>query len=312
MTLIGVSTTYEWIARVQNPFRSLGCTHLRPSMTRLSLSIQEHTDKPAGTGLCALRLHAGDVPPRPPIEYCKRGRIQVGRMSSNGLIDDGDGDAGDARPSREFTPVTQRERLIDGMARTVARQGYAATSVADVLKAARISRRTFYEQFADKEDCFLAAYDQISERCTERVATAFHTTRSWTEGVERAVDAALRLLAAEPDFARLGVVEVLGAGPRGLARRDATLGRFVEFVERGRAELGDAGAPPPQLVAQAIVGGIYELVYSHIVRGDADRLPELSGELLHYTFMLLGAPRPEASTDGRDRRATGQEDADPL
>jgi AcrR family transcriptional regulator len=214
-------------------------------------------------------------------------------MGSNRAAQSGRGNTGDGRLPREFNPVTQRERLLDGMARAVAHQGYPATSVADVLKLARISRRTFYEQFADKEDCFLAAYDQIAERCVQRVAGAFETTDSWDEGVRRAVDAGLRVLAAEPEFARLGVVEVLGAGPRGLARRDATLQRFVGFVEHGRAELASAGAPPPELVAQAIVGGCYELVYSQIVRGDARRLPELAEELLHYTFMLLGRPPTE-------------------
>ena len=205
------------------------------------------------------------------------------------------GELGDAaRVRREFAPTTQRERLLDAMAKMVAQQGYGATSVADVLRAARISRRTFYEQFADKEDCFLAAYDLIAGRCIERVRTALAGSGTWRDAVEAALSAVLELLAAEPDFARLGVVEVLAAGPRGLERRDATLRQLVEFVERGRAQLGEVATPPPRLVAQAIVGGIYELVYSHIVRGQTARLPALVDELLHYTFMLLGAPRDGA------------------
>jgi AcrR family transcriptional regulator len=224
------------------------------------------------------------------IEYGKRRRIQVGRMSSNGLAKDGGRRRAGGRPPREFDPVTQRERLIDAMALTVAQRGYAATSVADVLKAARISRRTFYEQFADKEDCFLAAYDQIVARCVERVTDAFHAASSWEDGIALAVDALLHVLAAEPAFARLGVVEVLGAGPRGLACRDTTLGRFAHFIEISRADLTEPPSPPPELVAHAIVGGIYELVYSHILRNETDRLPELAAGLRHYTFMLLGTP----------------------
>lgn len=204
------------------------------------------------------------------------------------------GELGAARANREFAPTTQRERLLDAMAQMVAQQGYVATSVADVLRTARISRRTFYEQFADKEDCFLAAYDLIAQRCVDRVKAAFAAGDTWRDGFESAIVAALRLLAAEPDFARLGVVEVLAAGPRGLERRDATLRRFVDFVERGRDEVDGIATPPPRLVAQAIVGGIYELVYSHIVRGQTTQLPELADELLHYTFMLLGTPRSGA------------------
>jgi len=186
---------------------------------------------------------------------------------------------------------TQRERLLAGLAQTVARRGYAGTPVAAVLKAAGVSRRTFYEQFADKEDCFLAAYDAIVAVCTQRLVAAYHTGETWEEGIAFAYDALLATLASEPDFAHLGVVDVLAAGPRALARREATLRRFARFVDFTR-ERAEPAVTPPTLVGQAIIGGIHELVYSHIVRGQATRLPELTDELLHYTFMLLGVARP--------------------
>lgn len=207
-------------------------------------------------------------------------------MGSNGSNDAGAGDLARSALDRD----TQRERLLDGMARTVARRGYAATPVAEVLKVAGVSRRTFYEQFADKEDCFLAAYDAIVGACTERLVAAYHQGTSWEDALERAYDALLRTLAAEPDFAHLGVVDVLAAGPRAIARRDAALGRFARFIDHTR-ERAEGAATPPALVGQAIVGGIHELVYSQIARGDATRLPELTDELLHFTFMLLGVRR---------------------
>ena len=124
-----------------------------------------------------------------------------------------DGSARAARGSRDaperiFAPVTQRERLLDAMAKTVSRDGYASTSVADVLEVARISRRTFYEQFIDKEDCFLAAYDAIATLCSERVTAAYRAEPQWDLALERALDALLHVLAAEPEFARLGIVEL--------------------------------------------------------------------------------------------------------
>jgi AcrR family transcriptional regulator len=207
-------------------------------------------------------------------------------MGSNGSTDTHEELSG--RPLLERR--TQRERLLDGMAQTVAQRGYAATPVAEVLKAAGVSRRTFYEQFADKEDCFLAAYDAIVGLCTERVVSAYHAGGDWEHGIARAYDALLGTLAAEPHFARLGVVDVLGAGPRALARRDTALRRFARFIDFTR-ERADAAVTPPTLVGQAIVGGIHELVYSQIVRAETARLPELTGELLHYTFMLLGVRR---------------------
>ncbi len=198
--------------------------------------------------------------------------------------------AGPSALPSAFARQTQRDRLLDGMAQTVARRGYAATPVADVLKAAGVSRRTFYEQFADKEDCFLAAYDAIAALCTERLLAGYRGGDDWEDGIARAYDALLGTLAAEADYAHLGVVGVLAAGPRALARREATLRRFARFLDITR-EPAEAAIRPPALVGQAIVGGIHELVYSQIVRGEAERLPELAPELRHYTFMLLGLPR---------------------
>lgn len=192
------------------------------------------------------------------------------------------------RIGRAFAPATQRERLLDGMARTVAARGYAATPVAEVLSAAGVSRRTFYELFADKEDCFLAAYDAIAALCTRRLVAAYDAGRDWEDGIARAYGALLATLAGEPAFAHLGVVDVLAAGPRAVARREATLRRFARFVDWTRERT--ATSAPPARVGQAIVGGIHELVYSAIVRGETARLPELADELLHYTCMLLGTP----------------------
>lgn len=205
-------------------------------------------------------------------------------MGSNGSTE-----GGHAQPALDRQ--TQRGRLLDGMARTVARRGYAATPVAEVLKAAGVSRRTFYEQFADKEECFLAAYDAIVALSTQRLVAGYHAGGTWEDGLAGAYDALLRTLAAEPDFAHLGVVEMLAAGPRALARREAVLGRFARFVDFTR-ERAEGAATPPQRVGRAIVGGIHELVYAQIVRGEAARLPQLTDELLHYTFMLLGTAHP--------------------
>jgi AcrR family transcriptional regulator len=195
-------------------------------------------------------------------------------------------------PRRMFLPVTQRERLMDGMARTVASRGYAATSVADVLKVARISRRTFYEQFADKEDCFLAAYDEIATLCTDRVVAAYGAARTWEAGLAAALDALMHVLAAEPEYARLGVVEILAAGPRGLARRDETVKRFARFIRNAHERL--AAPTPPELLVEAIVGGIYELVHARIVRGATAQLPALADDLKHYALIMLGLARNPA------------------
>lgn len=207
-------------------------------------------------------------------------------MGLNGSIE---ADAGEPPGRRTLDRRSQHGRLLDGMAQTVTMRGYAASPVADVLKAAGVSRRTFYELFADKEDCFLAAYDAIMALCTERLVAAYHGGDDWEDGIARAYGALLATLASEPCFAHLGVVEVLAAGPRALARRERTLRRFARFIDYTR-ERAETTVAPPRLVGQAIVGGIHELVYSQIVRGETAALPRLTDDLLHYTFVLLGLP----------------------
>lgn len=196
----------------------------------------------------------------------------------------------DAGARRVLVAASQRQRLLDAMARTAARQGYGATAVADVLKTARISRRTFYEQFIDKEDCFLAAYDHFVGRCSERVATAYEQRDGGLAGLAHALATLLGLLAAEPHYARLAIVEALGAGPRALARRERVLRRVAGVLAQTAREHGDAGAASPELLAQAIVGGVAEVVHAHLLRDESARLPDLAGELTRYALTSSGVP----------------------
>jgi AcrR family transcriptional regulator len=186
--------------------------------------------------------------------------------------------------------MSQRDRLLDGMARAVAEHGYGGTAVADVLKAARISRRTFYEQFIDKEDCFLAAYDTFAERCAERVVAAYDEQGGGIDGLARALGALLGLLAAEPHYARLAIVEVLGAGPRALARRDRVLRRLASVLtETTRSQLEPSSLVSHEVIALAVVGGIADVLHGFLLRGEAARLPQLSDDLLRFALLASGA-----------------------
>lgn len=206
-------------------------------------------------------------------------------MATNGSIETGP-DA--SIPPRAFTPGSQRERLLDGVARAVAQRGYPATPVAEILVIAGVSRRTFYEQFVDKEDCFLTAYDLIVRLCTERLVAGYHAGADWRDGIARAYRALLGTLAAEPAFAHLGVVDIVAAGPSGIARRDATLRRFARFLDHTRERI-DTDVRVPAVATRAIVGGIHELVHARVVAGEAARLPELADDVVHYTMTLLGS-----------------------
>jgi AcrR family transcriptional regulator len=193
--------------------------------------------------------------------------------------------------SRAFVASNQRERLLDAIANVVAEKGYAATRVADITEYAGVSRKTFYEQFTDKEDCFLAAYDAITALLMDRMARGLASVPdgSWEEKVSALLGEFLRFLAAEPAFARMCIVEVLGSGPRGLARRDAAIEAFFPVVDQIPRSQPGAEKWLSELTPVFVTGGILEVVYAAIRRGDTASLPALEGDLTKLAFRAYGA-----------------------
>jgi AcrR family transcriptional regulator len=195
--------------------------------------------------------------------------------------------------SREFIAGNQRERLLDAMANVVAGKGYAATRVVDITDYAGVSRKTFYELFTDKEDCFLAAYDAITALLMDKMARGLAAVAqdTWEAKVGALLGEFLRFLAAEPAFARMCIVEVLGSGPRGLARRDAAVEAFYPIVDQlPRSQPGAEQWLSP-LTPQFVTGGIFEVVYGAIRRGEIATLPELEHDLTRLAFRAYRYPK---------------------
>ena len=178
--------------------------------------------------------------------------------------------------------MTQRARMLDAVVVAVAQRGFAEMTVADVVAHAGVSRRTFYEHFDDKLDCFLAAYesrvDGVLHAIAERVR-ALDSDAGWRERLSAGLDAYLHRLAAEPTFARVLNVDILGAGPRALALRERVLERFVAQY-RGLAD---------EDLLRALVGGIAEMVQARLLSGDAASLPELLPTLERFAFAVVAA-----------------------
>jgi len=181
---------------------------------------------------------------------------------------------------RDVVVRSQRERMLRAMADAVAERGYAATSVADVLKRAGVSRRTFYEQFANKRDCFLAAYDEAVSLVMARVRTAYAGPGAWEARLAAGFTAFLEYLATEPSFARMCVVEVLAAGQDALERRDRALADFAKLIAQSHRDAPETDTVP-LVYFEVMVGGIYHVVHGRIVRGDVDALSELLPDLLY-------------------------------
>jgi AcrR family transcriptional regulator len=193
---------------------------------------------------------------------------------------------------------SQRNRIHRAMVEVVSERGYPETRVVDVIGVAGVSRKTFYELFESKQDCFLAAYDVLLEGLLGEATDAFEAVPGspWAERISAALEALLEHLSRHPDEARFAIVEVLAAGPKALARRDAALRQFAGFLEPGRSE---AKVELPGITSLAVAGGINELLYSEILHGAASRLPSRLADLAFWvTLPFLGA---EGATAERER-----------
>jgi len=190
---------------------------------------------------------------------------------------------------REAVTESQRNRIHQAMIKVVSERGYPETRVVDVIGVAGVSRKTFYELFDSKEDCFLAAYDVLLENLLEQATDAFDSKAdaSWAERICAALDLLLAHLSRHPDEARFAIVEVLAAGPKALARRDAALRQFTGFLESGRSQ---STVDLPGITSVAIAGGVNELLYSEILHGAVTRLPSRLPDLMFWiTLPFLGA-----------------------
>jgi AcrR family transcriptional regulator len=191
-------------------------------------------------------------------------------------------------------PAGHRERLIAAMAASIEEKGYRDTTVADVVRIARTSRRNFYEHFADRDACFLALFDATNAAMMREIADAVQPDRPLDEQVDRAVDAYIDNVAATPALYRSFVRELPGLGQTGADRGLATLERFAEllvgFVESGRQAQPDLELRPlPMDTAIIIVGGLRELLVIALQRGrDMRELRASAGETIKA---ILGGAR---------------------
>jgi AcrR family transcriptional regulator len=184
---------------------------------------------------------------------------------------------------REFIAQNQRERIITALVDTVAERGYNATTVAHVTKAASVSRRTFYEHFADKEACFLAAYEMVADHIRDSMQTAAAAFEEWPQQVRAALATMLRFLAGEPELARVCMIEPIAAGGEIAAKHRASMQGFVEILKAGRTE-HSGERPLPEATEATLVGGIVSLIVREINAGRTDRLEALLPDLVELTL----------------------------
>ncbi|HET6571907.1 MAG TPA: TetR/AcrR family transcriptional regulator [Solirubrobacterales bacterium] len=195
--------------------------------------------------------------------------------------------------SREQVAHHQRERLIAGLAEAVAEKGYAAVTLSDIVRHAKVSRRVFYANFESKEQCFLAAFEVVVDHLRELIAAAAAGEDEWPRQAIAALRAALRFLAEEPDLARLCLLESRSAGPAALARFNQAVAQLAPALARGRAERPE-GERLPASTEDSTLGSLVSLAQRRVAAGEAERLEALLPEFAELLLLPYLGPSEAA------------------
>ncbi|HVD40740.1 MAG TPA: TetR/AcrR family transcriptional regulator [Solirubrobacterales bacterium] len=185
--------------------------------------------------------------------------------------------------SREFIVRHQRARIIEALALEISEKGYRSVTVTDVVKRAAIARNTFYENFGSKEDCFLAAQKFAMSTALERVIAAAGELDSWPWQVRAGLAAFLEYVTAEPALARTCMVESLSAGSAALEYYEESQQAFVSLFRLGR-DVSPHGTDLPETLEEAIIGGVFWIVYQRLAVSEADAVVELLPEVVEFTL----------------------------
>jgi AcrR family transcriptional regulator len=204
---------------------------------------------------------------------------------------------------REQIVESQRTRMLQAVLETVAAQGYQDARITDIIARAGVSRKTFYEHFNEKEECFLAAFDRELAQLTEQVAAAFFgeaaAKRSWADQVRAGVKAFLGYLADHPAAARVCMVDAIAAGSQAIAKREAALRSFTYIIDAGRSE---AKFEVPGRTAVAVLGGVNELVAGELIHGSIANVEALAPDIVYLITLPFLGPKAAVAEREKTRR----------
>jgi AcrR family transcriptional regulator len=179
---------------------------------------------------------------------------------------------------REQVAELQRRRMITAMVEVLRDHGYARMTVGKVIGRAGVSRKTFYEVFCDREDCFLASFEHVVSRARVLASDSYACQPDWRDGIRAALAELLGFMDEEPALARLCVVDALAGGERIVERRALLLDELARSIDQGRAMKG-AGQGPPELTGEAVVGGIFAVLHTRLLEGGEEPFADLLGPL---------------------------------
>ncbi len=242
---------------------------------------------------------------------------RTSRRGAQDGADNGHGALGSASPraraalERERVAEIQRVRMLGAMVDLTRERGAERVTVAHVVSRAGVSRRTFYEIFADREACLLAALDEAIEQIAAAVLPAYQRDRAWLGRIRAGLTAALKFFDEQPAVAALCVVDALGAGPAALERRAVVLDALVSAVNRGRRE-APAGNGLNRVAAEGVVGAVLGVLHTRLREPAPKPLLPLRGQLMSMIVLPYLGPKAAAAElalrPPRPRRSRAPED----
>lgn len=203
---------------------------------------------------------------------------------------------GNHRLARDEVLASQRGRMLLAVAAAAAEKGFAATTVADVLSRAKVSRETFYEHFDNKKDCFLAAYDTGIQATLDSMAAAVDAAQSGgLEALSAALTSYLDGLVENPDIARTFLIEIYAAGPDALPRRVAVHEQFIDAVH---ALLDEGHGVVDRFDCELLVGSITSIATLRVATGDLATLAQLHGPIMDAAARLVAPSEQQMGRRG--------------
>jgi AcrR family transcriptional regulator len=204
--------------------------------------------------------------------------------------------------ARQTRLRSQRERLLASVVDVVAERGYEATRVKDLLDASGVPRTAFYKVFANKDECFLAAVDQLVELSGPAVLDVYgKTPGSWDERMQAMLNALAAMVATHPAAARVAWIEAYAAGEKGVRRADRIDARTERIVRAALAESPEHAGLPPEAV-RALIGGLRKMIHTRLREGREgdlrDEMPEIFDWMLRYRSPSQRLRRPRTPPGG--------------
>jgi len=204
----------------------------------------------------------------------------------------------------EVVAASQRLRLLEAIAELVAEHGYAAVTIGDIATRAGTAKRTFYDHFPDKQQCFLAALDGITDTLIQAVARFFAVPGTVRERCEYSLRGYLELLGSMPSTSKIFYLESMATGPEAIDRRmDMHLKFARNIVALSReAERSGEGREISEPHALAVVGALHTLIYHQVHRHGPDTLLQIVDDVVPLAVAFLIARVPAQPADPRRRR----------